>query len=106
MSYPLRAAGGPSRGNCEVKRGALAHIRFDPDAAPVTLHNLAANGHPNTISGVLIARVQALEQFENTLGIRWIDSDSVIAHRHHQFVRLPFRPYVDARDFVCAVFDR
>src|SRR5205807_2949558 len=63
---------GSRRGNGEVECCALSEVRFDPDPAAVTLHDLTADRQPHAVSGVLLARVQALKQFKDAFRIGWI----------------------------------
>src|SRR5262249_42616405 len=63
----------------EAERAALAGLRFDPNTAAMTFHDLLANGQADARAGVLRPGVQALEDEKNPLGMLWGDADAVIA---------------------------
>src|SRR5437764_6848921 len=64
----------------EAERGPCPQLRFHPDAALVTAHNLAANRQTHAAAGRLVARLQASENAEDLFGVLGFNADSVVFH--------------------------
>src|SRR6187200_2498213 len=69
-------------GQDEVEARAAPGLgRGEPDAAAVELDDLAAHGQADAGAIVGIARVQALEDHEDPVGVLVVDPDPVVGHR-------------------------
>ena len=66
-------------GNGEQEGASLANLGFQPDLAPVGLHNPLADGEAGPRAFVVLAAAQALEDLEYLLVILFVDADAVIA---------------------------
>ncbi len=63
-----------------MESGPLSEFRLHPDAAPVPLHDLFANGKPDAGAGIFAAGVQALEDEKNALEILRLNANAVVAY--------------------------
>src|SRR5439155_15529307 len=75
----------PRQGELEGRPPAGRRLRPDPAAVP--LDDLLADGQPDAGAGVLIARVQALEDDEDALEVPGLDADAVVPD-HEQPLRV------------------
>src|ERR1700726_2902278 len=69
----------------KAKGGAVPKLRFDRNAAAVSLDDFFADGQSNPGAGELFPFVQPLEHAENSFEILRIDSNPVVFHREGPF---------------------
>src|SRR6266511_1196581 len=79
----------------ELEGCAGAGLGLDPDAAPVALDDLLADGEANPGARVLGAGVQPLEDDEDPVQELRIDADPVVLHREQPLVAPRNRGHVD-----------
>src|SRR5258708_32735913 len=82
-SRPARRAPLLSRtvaGHRELKNGAMAGPRLDPDLPAVALYDFLANCQTNSVSRILGPGVQSLEDNEDIFRVLRCNTDPVIAH--------------------------
>src|SRR5579885_1919020 len=95
-----------SLGQREIKCRTLAGFRFDPDAAPVRLDDLLADGQPDAGAGVFFAGMQALEDLEDPLVVPRIDPDPIVVDGKKPLSVASFRRNVDGGRGLSPEFDR
>src|SRR5579884_527116 len=79
-SLALRAGRRLTTRQGEIKRATLARLGLGPDAAAVALDDLAADGQADAGAGVLLLRVQPLEDDEDALQVLRVDADAVVTN--------------------------
>src|SRR4051794_6895355 len=75
---------GPVEGGAGVVLAAL--LAGQPDTAPVILDDLPAQCEPDAGAGVLVPRVQPLEDQEDPVGVPGLDADPVVGAGELPFV--------------------
>src|SRR5712691_7747967 len=78
-SFLWSASGGRPPFQREIKRGALVHCAFGPDAAPVPRHDPPDGGQTNAGAFELLGPVQPLEDAEQLVGILHVEPGAVVA---------------------------
>ena len=85
--------------------GALFGFGLNPDAAPMPLDDLFANGKPDAGAGIFAAGMQALKDKEDALEVLRLDADAIIVYTEMPGVRQVFHCYVDLRRAFAAELD-
>src|SRR5438874_8229547 len=89
-----------------MERGAPTEPRFDPDAPPVALDHLLADGKADAGAGVLTHGMQPLEQHEDALEVLRLDADAVVGDRDTPLGVFLHRRDMDARRRLTAELER
>jgi hypothetical protein len=63
-----------------MKCRTLAQLRLNPDSSAVALDNFFAHRQADAGARVRVARVQALEDHEDSIRVLRIDTNAVVAH--------------------------
>src|SRR5687767_10700860 len=73
-------------GQGEIERRSFSGGGLHPNNPAVSFDNLFADRQPNARAGVLIARVESLEQHENALEVLRVNADAIVRDRKHPVV--------------------
>src|SRR5262245_6953500 len=76
---------------CELERRTFTGFGLNPYPPAMVLHYFLADGETDAAARVLLAGVQALENYENRLRIFGTNTDSVIGYRKYPLAVLLLR---------------
>ena len=62
-------------------------LRLHPDAASVPFHDFLGDGQSDSTSRILGASVQALEDFEDPVGVLRVDPNAIVFYRENPIGR-------------------
>lgn len=93
--YAVLAAWSWSCGQREEERSPFADLRLHPDPAAVSLNDLLADRQTDPGAGVLLPRMEPLEDAKDPLGVLGVEPNPVIPHRKHPFLPVSLRGDMD-----------
>ena len=79
----------------DPKTAASTGLRFNTGTSAHSFNAFHHDGQPNARAGIIFNAMQALEDMEDSLMVRWINSDSVVLNEEADFLAVGFGPDLD-----------
>src|SRR5262249_48499427 len=92
--------------NGEIYGRSLPGERVEPDLAAVALDHFLAEGQAETLAGMFVTQMQALEQLEQGCALPRVQADAVVPHGESPGGAVLLRRDVDLRRRVTAELER